>query len=152
MSSALAVGMTFPSLDAPKDALLRHTVACSESYIIHKRAVNCFITKCRSKTAHIAYGLLLRRWIRLSLSILNIRALLKLTITGDLLNLCNILHQMQITQQHLILIALSSQAISAMPNFRMEIGLASRSCFLERSSWHSQPAGTDSSEWRVYVD
>jgi hypothetical protein len=49
MSTALAVGMTFPSLNAAKDALLRHTVERGESYFTHKRAANCFITKCRSE-------------------------------------------------------------------------------------------------------
>jgi MuDR family transposase len=48
MSSPIAVGMIFASLDAAKDALLRHTVARGESYITQKRAAKCFITKCRS--------------------------------------------------------------------------------------------------------
>jgi hypothetical protein len=47
--SSLAVGMTFPSLDAAKEALLRHTVSHGESYKKYKQTATCYIVICCTK-------------------------------------------------------------------------------------------------------
>ena len=49
MSASLAVGMIFSSLNAAKDALLRHTVSRGESYKKHKQTAICYIVVCCSK-------------------------------------------------------------------------------------------------------
>ena len=55
MSISLAVGMTFPSLEIAKDALLRHTVSRGESYKKHKQTSACYIVVCRSKNQNCPY-------------------------------------------------------------------------------------------------
>jgi len=48
MSTPLAVGMTFPSLAAARDALLCHTVSRGESYKKDKQSATCYRVVCRS--------------------------------------------------------------------------------------------------------
>jgi zinc finger SWIM domain-containing protein 3 len=55
MSESLAVGMTFSSLDAARDALLRYTVLRGESYKKHKQTATCYIVVCRSKDQDCPY-------------------------------------------------------------------------------------------------
>ncbi len=53
MSTSLAVGMIFSSLNAANDALLHHTVSCGESFKKHKQTSICYIVACCSKNYHI---------------------------------------------------------------------------------------------------
>lgn len=65
MSASLAVSMTFSSLNAAKDALLRHTVSRGESYKRYKQTATCYIVICHSKDCSYRVQFILKKadWV-----------------------------------------------------------------------------------------